>query len=423
MSSIWPRRPAGRLVHHLDVPLLVRQWTWAWRALGWTPLALALRERAAMPPWFAAAPGLSVSPITRVPAAPRVIAVGDVHGDLTALRRCLRLAGVIDDEDRWSGGDAVVVQVGDVLDRGDQERATLHYLDDLHGSAQQVGGAVYRLLGNHEVMNVDGDFRYVTAGGFAEFQRRDRELAGTAIRDAYRAVLSPREREHIRRMPRPMRDRATALAPGAPTACKLADRGVLVLVVGDTLFVHGGLRPEHVAYGLERLNAETAAWMRRLRIDEPSKGAPSVPATDAARESGNGPAMPTVATDDPAGSSPIKRRRARSRSDAPEKPWFLRGSGSPIWMRHYSAPYLPPDSEACQLLNDTLRQAGLQRMVVGHTPQRGINSACGGRVWRVDTGMSAAYGGVSEALELYPDGRVYVWSDSGRLEADEQMIK
>ena len=50
----------------------------------------------------------------------RIVAFGDVHGDLEAARGALRLAGAIDEQDRWSGGDLIVVQTGDKLDSGDQ---------------------------------------------------------------------------------------------------------------------------------------------------------------------------------------------------------------------------------------------------------------------------------------------------------------
>lgn len=59
-------------------------------------------------------------PATVNPAAPRIVAFSDVHGDIEAARAALRLAGAIDDEDRWIGGDLVVVQTGDQLDRGDE---------------------------------------------------------------------------------------------------------------------------------------------------------------------------------------------------------------------------------------------------------------------------------------------------------------
>ncbi|MCA9658976.1 MAG: calcineurin, partial [Myxococcales bacterium] len=61
------------------------------------------------------------APPTKVPGAKRIVALGDVHGDLEATRHALRIAGAIDGDDRWIGGDLVVVQTGDQLDRGDDE--------------------------------------------------------------------------------------------------------------------------------------------------------------------------------------------------------------------------------------------------------------------------------------------------------------
>src|SRR4030042_85059 len=63
-----------------------------------------------------------MEPRTVFPGVRRVVAVGDLHGDLTAARAALRLGGAIDAADRWIGGDLVVVQTGDEIDRGDADR-------------------------------------------------------------------------------------------------------------------------------------------------------------------------------------------------------------------------------------------------------------------------------------------------------------
>ena len=70
-------------------------------------------------------------PPTRFPAAERIVAIGDLHGDLEATRRALRLAGAIDERDTWIGGDLVVVQAGDQLDRGNGEQAIIDLLERL----------------------------------------------------------------------------------------------------------------------------------------------------------------------------------------------------------------------------------------------------------------------------------------------------
>jgi hypothetical protein len=159
-------------------------------------------------------------------APSRIIAIGDLHGDLEATRGALRLAGAIDEADRWIGGDRVVVQVGDRLDRGDGERAIFELFDRLAAEARAAGGALHALLGNHELMNAAGDFRYVTRAGFDAF---------------------------------PM-GREAAFRPGGPFARRLAESPV-ALAVGDTVFVHGGLLPEYARLGLERINERVAAWL------------------------------------------------------------------------------------------------------------------------------------------------------------------
>jgi hypothetical protein len=186
------------------------------------------------------------SPLTthfRLPGSARVVAIGDIHGDLTALRGALRLAGAIDSDDRWIGKDLTVVQTGDQIDRGDQDRQVLDVLEKLEAEAKAAGGALHVLLGNHELMNAGFDFRYVTPKSFASFD----EFASRGAAAA----------EHLLEAER---GRAAAFAPGAPYALKLAQH-LVVAQIGDTLFAHGGVLPAHVDYGLDRINREASAFL------------------------------------------------------------------------------------------------------------------------------------------------------------------
>ncbi|KAK9176300.1 hypothetical protein WN944_028315 [Citrus x changshan-huyou] len=100
----------------------------------------------------------------------RIVAVGDLHGDLDQARCALEMAGVLSSDglDLWTGGESVLIQLGDVLDRGEDELAILSLLRSLDMQAKAEGGAVFQVNGNHETMNVEGDFRYVDSGGFDE---------------------------------------------------------------------------------------------------------------------------------------------------------------------------------------------------------------------------------------------------------------
>src|ERR1051326_5260570 len=97
-----------------------------------------------------------------VPAAPaRVVAIGDVHGDFDDFVVILQHAGLIDANRHWSGRNTTLVQTGDVVDRGPKTRAALDLLMQLQKEAPHQNGRVIPLLGNHEVMNMYGDMRYV----------------------------------------------------------------------------------------------------------------------------------------------------------------------------------------------------------------------------------------------------------------------
>jgi hypothetical protein len=264
------------------------------------------------------------------PAPQRLVAIGDLHGDLDHARRALRLAGAIDARDHWIGGHLVVVQTGDEIDRGDDDRAILDLIEGLKTQAANAGGELVALIGNHEVMNASLDFRYVTAGGFAAFSLSDGGNASASL-----TQLLPESK-----------GRAFAFAPGGSYA-RLESSRSFVVKIGDTVFVHGGVLPKHVAYGLDRMSDELDDWLASKRQNVPA---------------------------------------------------ILVAEDGPVWTRAYSSEDVPPD---CLDLATVLGQLGAKRMVVGHTVQhQGVNSACDGRVWRIDVGLSRYFGGPIQALEI-----------------------
>ena len=102
-------------------------------------------------------------------SATRIVAIGDVHGNFEGLRGILQATGLIDTKQEWTGGKTILVQTGDIYDRGDGERQALELLMRLEGQAKSAGGRVEALLGNHEVVNILGDFRDVSPEAFAAF--------------------------------------------------------------------------------------------------------------------------------------------------------------------------------------------------------------------------------------------------------------
>ncbi len=179
-------------------------------------------------------------------AAPRgkVVAIGGLDGNLAATKAALKAAGAIDDAGAWTGGDLVVVQLGNQLGAGKDELAVLKLLDGLAEQASKAGGALYRLAGASEILNVALTFDGVSAQGFKD----------------YAAEKPAADDPRIDGLPKNQRGRAAAFAAGGSMAKKLAEQK-LVLIVGDTVFAHAGVLDEHVKYGLDILNGEGKKWM------------------------------------------------------------------------------------------------------------------------------------------------------------------
>jgi hypothetical protein len=181
----------------------------------------------------------------RMPAPKgRVVAIGGLGGDLAATNAALKAAGALDDAGNWAGGDLVVVQIGNALGGGKDEKAVLALLDRLADEASKAGGAVYRLTGANEILNVALNFDGVSAKGFKDYAGE--KPAG--------------EDPRIDGLPKDRRGRAAAFASGGPVAKKLAEQK-LVLIVGDTVFAHGGVLEEHVKEGLDTINNLGKKWM------------------------------------------------------------------------------------------------------------------------------------------------------------------
>ncbi len=295
------------------------------------------------------------SRIVRFPAAERLVAIGDLHGDYNAFHSLLRRLGLIGLFDEWTGQRTVLVQVGDQQDRGDGERAIYRLLYRLQDEAASQGGAVFVILGNHDLLNSQLDFRYVSLGGFMDFLKPPVPQPSERVPDWARRIIDT--------LPNGAKPRAWAVAPGGELSVKMAERQHVAVIVGDTLFVHGGISLQHLNGGvgleeLSRINEDTRRFLH-----------------------GYTNTMPIV----------------------------LQGPDSIVWMRSYSNGELAPDGQECKLLYATLKELGVSRMVVGHTVQMGgINSRCGSKIWRVDVGLSAAYGGKPEALQIYHDSVSYV---------------
>ena len=187
-----------------------------------------------------------------LPPVRRIIVIGDLHGDWNMTIKSLKIGKVIDNNNNWIGGDTVVVQVGDQIDRcrfsgtscalpqstkNDEasDFKILTYFTKLHEKAQKKGGAVYSIIGNHELMNVNGDMRYVSYENIRDFDNY-KKPDDTVIEDGMEA-------------------RKWAFSPGNPIANFLGCTRQLSLIIGSNLFVHAGVLPKIAKkYGVEEMN-------------------------------------------------------------------------------------------------------------------------------------------------------------------------
>lgn len=109
----------------------------------------------------------------------RVISIPDLHGNYECLMKILLGAQLISKTDySWIGGNTAIIQLGDILDRGNDSPKILRYLANLQQNVTRTDGIVAILMGNHEWMNLQGDYRYAGLGEDFHPQTRCEALAG-----------------------------------------------------------------------------------------------------------------------------------------------------------------------------------------------------------------------------------------------------
>ena len=332
----------------------------------------------------------------------RIIAIGDVHGDLNLTIKNLLIARVIKKTQKgkntlevkyedntkeyyeWVGNDTVVVQVGDQVDRCrpvgygttcvidkkstiDDEHSDLKILDlftELNKLARKSKGFVISLLGNHELMNYQGNMNYVSYKGVhnndfegknAKYKKEDGSYFedGTEGRKyAFNQYINE----------------------------KLACTRQSAVIVGSFIFVHGGIVPELAKkYKVNEINMLIRKWLLK-KIDEEDSDIYNLLNTP---------------------------------------------NESPFWSRIFG--HLPSglplsDARCEESITETLKiwgnKSSLKGLVIGHTPQidKGINKTCDDKVWRVDIGASKAFdvfdriknsGRTPSVLEILDDGEEF----------------
>ncbi|HSC13536.1 MAG TPA: metallophosphoesterase, partial [Gammaproteobacteria bacterium] len=232
------------------------------------------------------APALAQEP-WRFATDSRVVAFADVHGAYDSLVALLQATDVIDADLRWRADAAHVVSLGDLVDRGPETRAVLDLMIRLQREAAASGGRLHVVLGNHELMTILGDWRYVAPADYESFAADETE----AMRAASYAVFAAdsggdsatARAQFEATYPRGYFARQAAFATTGRYGSWLLSLPALV-VVNDTVYAHGGLPPAVTQHGLalnDRVQTTLARYLA-LREDLVARGV--LPALDRERD-------------------------------------------------------------------------------------------------------------------------------------------
>jgi len=343
------------------------------------------------------------------PPAERVVAVGDVHGNLDGFLSILQAAGLIDQSRQWTGGKATFVQLGDLVDRGPKSRAVLDFIMTLQNEASKKGGAVRVSFGNHEMMQIIGDMRYVVAADYEAFvDNRSEQRRTAAFRDYSRLEMQKgrmaAQETWMMAHPPGFVEHREAYGPQGKYGKWL--RGLSPInKVDDSIFLHGGINPLLDFKDIEQINTavkrEITAFdtITRYLIDR-KLALPFFTIEEfaqAAKEE-----LDKANAIVPAEQTPEIRQHIQILQGLLQAPsWLSIHDDGPLWFRGYDR---WTDAEGEPQITKLTQALGIKRIVVAHTPQPNgeIRQRFGGKVFLIDTALLM---GRPSALEI-AGGRV-----------------
>jgi hypothetical protein len=335
----------------------------------------------------------------------RVIAIADIHGAYDAAVKALKGARVVDDDLAWQAGDAHLVIVGDILDRGPNSRQAMDLLMRLEDEAANSGGKVHVLIGNHEAMNLVGDLRYVSANEYKAFAEEENVEERERWFDSFARFRasgdeSPEALNTIfrQKFPHGYFAHRNAFGSDGKYGEWLLSKPAVVVING-TAFVHGGLSPMVEEIGLDGINGRLIGEMSEyIRHLENLYNSGVLLPTDTFHDHAALLAryMPTLDTRADVLKS-IEVVKALNDSD-------LHSLEGPLW---YRGNVVCSELIEADKLAGALQAIGAHRVVIGHTPTPGrqVLERLDGQVIEIDTGMlNNYYGGSANALIIDDSG-------------------
>ena len=343
-----------------------------------------------------------------------VVAIADVHGDFDDFVAILGHTGLIDKQNHWAGGKTTFVQVGDLLDRGPKPREVMDLMMALEKEAAQAGGRVVSLLGNHEVMNIMGDLRYVAPANYASFADGNSGNRQKAVYDEYvkwrgnhpsllaelPQPMELTEAEWMARHPAGFVEQREAFGPKGEYGQWLRGHSAVAEIEG-IIFLHGGIHPELAKTKVDAINnrihdeIKSFDSSKQYLVNEKlilpffslQEMVTVLQAEIVAELKSRVPAN--------------NERQARIRDFLKHEDWFSMRVDGPLWFRGYDQ---WNEAEGASQVSKLLEGYKAAHLVVGHTVQKGgrIRPRFGDKVFLIDTGMLSSYypGGRPSALEI-----------------------
>jgi hypothetical protein len=301
----------------------------------------------------------------------KIVAVGDLHGDYDNFVRILRINKIIDGQNHWIAGKTHLVQIGDVLDRGNHAKKIFDLIKKLEKEAKKAGGKVHMLLGNHEEMNITGlafdRERYVSAEQLRSFlpdkyrERRERSIRrrlniNPPNETDTNSSLDPNieafwEKQSIDAMNKPNHPvRKEYMKTFSSIYAKWILQHNAVIKINNTVFVHGGISKKYSTLPLKDINARLRDELEAYRIAN-------------------------LRGKDPLG-----------------EPDIVFDQNGPLWYRDLA---IADEEYFEETVDEILNNLDAEHIISAHTPTRIRSNAYRGRfhekVWIIDTSISRAY--------------------------------
>jgi hypothetical protein len=351
-----------------------------------------------------------------------IVAIGDVHGDFADFVAILRRAGLTDQQNHWTGGKTIFVQAGDQIDRGPKPREVMDLMMALEKEAPQAGGQVVSLLGNHEVMNIMGDLRYVTPANYASFadgnsEKRQKDAYGEyqKWKDSHASLFAElpqpmelTEGEWMTRHPAGFVEQREAFGPKGEYGEWLRKHAAVAEIEG-IIFLHGGISPDVARTKIDAINNRIRDEIKEFdRAKQYLQSENLILPFFNLQEIYN-VLRAEISVELKSRVPANNERQTKIQEFLKHEDWFSVRVDGPLWFRGYDQ---WSEEEGAPQASKILEGYKATHVVVGHTVQKSgrIRPRFGNKVFLIDTGMLSSYypGGRASALEICGDAKKFI---------------